>query len=236
VSTFRRLERAEIAWRAAQDLRDGQYVNLGVGLPSQVAAFVPRDREIIFQSENGVLGVGPRPGPDAADPELIDASTRPVTVLPGACFFHCADSFVMLRGGHVDLALLGAFQVSCRGDLASWSMDRKDAPPAVGGAMDIAVGTRAIWVLMEHCTKTGEPRLVRRCSFPLTAPRVVKRIYTDLAILDVPPDGDAGFVVRESVPNLSLATLRAHTGAELLVSQDWRPLVVPQRQERQACP
>jgi 3-oxoacid CoA-transferase B subunit len=230
------LSRRGIAWRAAQDLEDGMYVNLGVGVPTEITpSLVPSGREVVFQSENGALGVGALAAAGQGSPDLVNASQQRVTLVPGGCFFGCGDSFMMLRGAHVDVALLGAFQVSERGDLASWTRQRQDAPPAVGGAMDIAVGARAIWVLMEHRTKPGEPRLVRRCSHPLTAPGVVRRIYTDLAVVDVGPHG---FVVRESLPELPFEMLQAWTEAPLLRAPEWRALVVPdafdERGEREA--
>jgi 3-oxoadipate CoA-transferase beta subunit len=225
VLSTRPLTRTAIAWRAAQDFDDGMYINLGVGIPTGVSPdFIPTGREVIFHSENGVLGVGALAPPDGGSRDLVNASQQRVTVLRGACYFHCGDSFTMLRGGHIDLALVGAFQVSEHGDLASWSIDRPDVPPAVGGAMDIAVGAKRIWVLMEHCTRGGEARLVTRCSYPLTAPGVVSRIYTDLAVIDVV----AGqFVVRESLLELAFDQLQAKTGAPLHRADDWRPLVGP---------
>jgi 3-oxoadipate CoA-transferase beta subunit len=174
-----RLNRRQIAWCAAQDIPDGTCVNLGIGLPTLVADYLPPDREILLHSENGILGMGPKPAPDAIDPALINASKEYVTLLPGASICHHNDSFLMIRGGHIDLVMLGAFQVSVRGDLANWSIDDKRMPPAVGGAMDLAVGAKSVWVLMDLTTKDGTSRLVRECSYPLTASACVRRVYTD---------------------------------------------------------
>jgi 3-oxoacid CoA-transferase B subunit len=218
------LSREQMAWRAAQDLGDQTYVNLGIGLPSLVAAHVPPGRDVLFQSENGALGVCALPTPGEGHPDLIDAGARRVAMVAGGSFFDCATSFVMLRGGHIDLAVLGAFQVSRSGDLASWSIDSKDAPPAVGGAMDIAVGAKEVWVLMEHCTKRGERRLVEQCTLPVTARGVVRRVYTDLAVIDVV---DGNFIVRESLPGMSFDALRDKTGAALVIDRAWKPLSFP---------
>ena len=167
----------------ARDIPDGAVVNLGIGLPTKVADHLPADREIILQSENGVMGMGPAPLPGHEDPDLINAGKQPVTLLPGASFFHHADSFAMMRGGHLDVCVLGAFQVSIRGDLANWSTGAPDAIPAVGGAMDLALGARQTFVMMDLFTKTGQSKLVRECSYPLTGIRCVTRIYTDKAVL-----------------------------------------------------
>jgi 3-oxoadipate CoA-transferase beta subunit len=200
-----------IAARVARDLPDGACVNLGIGLPTMVANYLPPDREIIFHSENGLLGLGPAPAPGLEDPDLINAGKAPVTLLPGAAIFHHNDSFMMIRGGHIDYALLGAFQVSADGSLANWTTGPDGKPPAVGGAMDLAAGARAVWVMMEHCTRSGEPRLLPRCTYPITAARVVKRIYTELAVIDV----DDGFVVRELASGVSFDHLQSVTGAPL---------------------
>ena len=204
--------RDEIARRAAADIPDGAHVNLGIGLPTLCANQMPEGKEIVLQSENGVLGVGPRPPEGEEDPDLINASKDPITLLPGGAFFMHTDAFVMIRGGHIDYALLGAFEVSERGDIANWTTENPKFPPGVGGAMDLAVGARDIWVLMEHTTKKGQPRIVETCSYPLTASGVVKRIYTDLAVIDVTPDG---LMVREMVPGLTLEALQAVTGPTL---------------------
>jgi 3-oxoadipate CoA-transferase beta subunit len=203
--------REAIARRVARDLPDGSYVNLGIGLPTLVADYLPPGREIIFHSENGLLGVGPAPPPGKADADLINAGKAPVTLLSGAAIFHHNDAFLMIRGGHIDVALLGAFQVAANGDLANWAIEGDEKVPAVGGAMDLAVGAKQIWALLEHCTKDGRPRLLERCTYPLTATGVVRRIYTELAVIDV----EDGFVVRELAPGVDFARLQAVTGAPL---------------------
>jgi 3-oxoadipate CoA-transferase, beta subunit len=204
--------RREIAARVARDLQDGSVVNLGIGMPTLVAGQVPAGREVVFHSENGVLGVGPEPDADEIDPELINASKEPITIIPGGSYFSHADSFVMIRGGHVDVAIMGAFQVSCAGDLANWSTG-DDRIPAVGGAMDLAVGAKRVVVMTTHVTTRGEPKLVERCAFPLTAANCVSRVYTDLAVLDVE---DGVFVARELVDGLTLGALQAVTGAPVV--------------------
>jgi 3-oxoadipate CoA-transferase, beta subunit len=209
------LTRRQMAWRAAQDIADGAVVNLGIGLPVSVADFIPTGREVIFHSENGLLGMGPAPAPGEADPDLINAGKQPVTALPGAAFFHHADSFAMMRGGHLDICVLGAFQVSAGGDLANWHTGLPDAIPAVGGAMDLAIGAKKTFVMMEHLTKAGESKIVERCTYPLTAPACVSRIYTDLAVLDVTP---TGLQLVDCVPGLSHAELQRLTGLPLLLS------------------
>jgi 3-oxoadipate CoA-transferase beta subunit len=183
------LTRNQIAARVARDIPNGAYVNLGIGLPTLVANHIPKDREIILHSENGVLGIGPKPAPGEEDEDLIDAGKSPVTLLTGGSFFHHADSFGMIRGGHIDICVLGAFQVSAAGDIANWHTGKPDAIPAVGGAMDLAAGAKQVFVTMEHLTKQGESKIVERCSYPLTGLRCVKRIYTDLAVIDVRPGG-----------------------------------------------
>jgi 3-oxoadipate CoA-transferase beta subunit len=218
------LSRRQIAWRAAQDIEDGAYVNLGIGIPTLAANFLPAGREIVFHSENGILGVGPSPKPEDVDPDLINATKDPITLVPGAAIFHHNDAFLMIRGGHLDLALLGAFEVSAAGDLANWSTDDPDFPPGVGGAMDLAVGAKEIRVLMEHTTKDGRPRIRHRCLYPLTAAKCVKRIYTNMAVIDVTPDG---LVVREALEGVTLADLQALTEPKLRLANDWRPLAAP---------
>ncbi len=217
------LTRDQIAARAARDIPDGAYVNLGIGLPTHVANFVPAGREVIYHSENGILGLGPAPLPGAGDPELINASKGLVTLVTGGCYFEHNLAFAMIRGGHIDLALLGGFQVSSAGDLANWATGDEKVPPAVGGAMDLAVGAKAVWVLMEHTTREGTPKILERCTYPLTAARVVDRIYTDLAVVDVGPDG---LVVREIAAGLGFADLEAVTGARLRLAPDWQPIAV----------
>ena len=205
--------REEMARRVAADIPDGAYVNLGIGIPELVAQFVPRDREFIFQTENGLLGMGPSPAPGSEDPELINAGKKAVTAIPGAAYFHHADSFTMIRGGHIDVCVLGAMQVSARGDLANWSTGEADAIPAVGGAMDLVAGVRRILVMTEHTTKAGEPKIVAACTYPLTGREVVDRVYTNLAVLDVT---DQGLAVRELAPGVTFDELQAKTGAPLL--------------------
>ena len=212
-----RLSRAEMAGRVAQDIPDGSYVNLGIGLPTLVADHVPEGREIIYHSENGILGVGPAPAPGQEDPELINAGKELVTLLPGGAYFHHTDSFLIMRGGHLDVSVLGAFQVSAAGDLANWATDDEHFPPAIGGAMDLAVGAKRILVLTTHTSSRGEPKLLERCSYPLTAARVVDRIYTDLAVLDVT---DRGLLVREMVEGLTSDALQGLTGARLEFAED----------------
>lgn len=217
------IPRDAIAKRAARDLWDGAVVNLGIGLPTFVANHVPEGREIVYHSENGVLGVGPTPPKDRIDPDLINASKTPISLMPGASIFHHTDAFVMIRGGHIDLALLGAMQVSRTGDLANWSTGDEKMPPAVGGAMDLAAGAAEVRVLMEHTTKDGQPKIVETCTYPLTAPRVVKRIYTNLAVIDVTA---SGLVVRELADGVAFDALQGATGAKLSLANDWAKLTV----------
>ena len=208
-----RLTRDQLAARVARDIPDGAYVNLGIGLPTLIGNHLPRDREIFLHSENGMLGMGPAPAPGGEDPDLINAGKQPVTLLPGGSFFHHADSFAMMRGGHLDICVLGAFQVSVRGDLANWHTGAPDAIPAVGGAMDLAIGARQVLVMMEHLTRQGQSKIVERCSYPLTALECVDRIYTDLAVIDVVPEG---LRVRELVEGLSFEELQRVTGTPLI--------------------
>jgi 3-oxoacid CoA-transferase B subunit len=212
-----RLTEHQMAARVALDIPDGSYVNLGIGLPTLVADVVPPDREIIYHSENGILGMGPAPAQGAGDPELINAGKQRVTLLPGGAYFHHTDAFVMMRGGHIDITVLGAFQVAANGDLANWATDEPSMPPAVGGAMDLAVGARRVLVMTSHTTKDGRPKLLPACTYPLTAAGVVDRVYTDLAVLDVTPDG---FVVRQLVPGLTRDELQARTAAPLRFAPD----------------
>jgi 3-oxoadipate CoA-transferase, beta subunit len=204
--------RSAIAARLAQDIPEGWYVNLGIGMPTMVADHVPLDREVIFHSENGVLGMGPAPPPGAIDPWLVNAGKQHVTLRKGGAYVHHADSFAMIRGGHLDLCVLGAFEVAENGDIANWATSEHDTAPAVGGAMDLAAGARRLWVMMEHTTKDGRPKLVQRCSYPLTALACVRRIYTNLAVIDV---ADGGFTVIEMLPGLTPDALQARTGAKL---------------------
>ncbi len=210
--TFQPLTREQLARRVARDIPDGSYVNLGIGMPVLIAAHLPAGREIVLHSENGILGMGPPPAPEAADRDLINAGKQPVTLLAGGAFFHHADSFAMMRGGHLDICVMGGMQVSAAGDLANWSLGRAGEPPAVGGAMDLAVGARRVYIMMEHNAKDGTPKIVQRCTLPLTGAGVVSRIYSDLAVIDVTPDG---LVVRDMIDGLTLPMLQSRTGAPL---------------------
>jgi len=205
--------RDQMAARIARDIPDGSYVNLGIGLPTLVANHLAPDREVFLHSENGILGMGPAPAPGEEDPDLLNAGKQPVTLVAGGAYFHHADSFAMIRGGHVDICVLGAFQVSVAGDLANWHRGEPETIPAVGGAMDLAVGARRVFVMMEHLTKNGDPKIVQRCTYPLTAARCVSRIYTDLAVLDV---ALSGLTVVDMVNGLSLAELKQHTALEAI--------------------
>ena len=207
-----RLSRDAMAARVARDIPEGAYVNLGIGLPTMVGNHLPPDREIFLHSENGILGMGPAPAAGAEDWDLINAGKQPVTLLTGGAYFHHADSFAMMRGGHLDICVLGACQVSATGDLANWHTGAPDAIPAVGGAMDLAIGARSTFVMMEHVTKAGEPKIVRQCTYPLTGIGCVKRIYTDLAVIDVTPEG---LSVVEWVAGLSFEALCDLTDAPL---------------------
>ncbi|BAK77313.1 3-oxoacid CoA-transferase, B subunit [Pseudogulbenkiania sp. NH8B] len=200
-----KLTRDQMAERVARDIPEGSYVNLGIGLPTKVANYLPKEREIFLHSENGLLGMGEAPEPGEEDPELINAGKEPVTLLEGGSFFHHGDSFAMMRGGHLDICVLGAFQVSASGDLANWHTGAPGAIPAVGGAMDLAVGAKQVFVMMDLLTKTGESKLVEACSYPLTGVGCVDRIYTDVAVIDVTPDG---LVVRELVEGNSFDELQ----------------------------
>ncbi len=201
-----------MARRLALDIEDGSYVNLGIGIPELVAKFVPEGRTLVYHTENGLLGMGPSPAEGEGDPELINAGKRQVTALPGASYFHHADSFAMIRGGHLDLSVLGALQVSQHGDLANWSTGEPGAIPAVGGAMDLVAGVKRVFVITQHTTKTGEPKLVERCTYPLTGVGVVTRVYTDLAVLDITPEG---FGVVELAPGVDFEYVQRRTGARL---------------------
>ena len=207
-----RFTRDQMAARVGRDIPNGAYVNLGIGLPTMVANHLPKDREIILHTENGLLGMGPAPEAGAEDLDLINAGKQPVTALPGASYFHHADSFGMMRGGHLDCCVLGAFQVSVKGDLANWHTGAKDAIPAVGGAMDLAIGAKSVYVMMEHLTKQGESKIVARCTYPVTGLACVNRIYTDLAVIDVKP---SGLVAIDIVPGLSFEELARLTGVPM---------------------
>jgi len=208
----KRLTRDQMAALVARDIPEGSYVNLGIGLPTLVANHLPQDREVFLHSENGILGMGPAPAAGEEDWDLVNAGKQPVTLLVGGAYFHHADSFAMMRGGHLDICVLGAFQVSATGDLANWHTGAPDAMPAVGGAMDLAIGAKRTFVMMEHTTKSGEHKIVDQCTYPLTGVACVKRIYTDLAVIDVTPEG---LVAREWVEGLSFEELAALTGAPL---------------------
>ncbi|HJV81776.1 3-oxoacid CoA-transferase subunit B [Noviherbaspirillum sp.] len=210
---MKRLTREQIAARVARDNPEGAYVNLGIGLPTMVANHLPSDRDIFMHSENGLLGMGPAPKPGEEDEDLINAGKQAVTLLTGGSFFHHGDSFAMMRGGHLDICVLGAFQVSAGGDLANWHTNAPDAIPAVGGAMDLAIGARHVFVMMEHQTRSGESKIVAQCSYPLTGIGCVDRIYTDLAVIDVTPQGLA---VREIVGAMDFDALQEITGVPLV--------------------
>ena len=209
---MQRLTRDQIAARVARDIPEGAYVNLGIGLPTMVTKHLPADREIFLHSENGLLGMGPPPAPGEEDEDLINAGKQPVTLLQGGAYFHHADSFAMMRGGHLDYCVLGAFQVSAKGDLANWHTGAPDAIPAVGGAMDLALGAKRVFVMMEHQTKDGKSKVVPECTYPITGVGCVSRIYTDLAVLDVTAQG---LVVREIVDGLSFEELQQISGVPL---------------------
>ena len=209
--------REEMAQRVALDIADGSYVNLGIGIPELIARYVPEGREFIYHTENGLLGMGPSPAEGGGEPELINAGKRRVTALPGASYFHHADSFAMIRGGHLDLCVLGALQVANNGDLANWSTGGPDAIPAVGGAMDLVAGVKAIYVVTQHCTKHGDPKLIEQCSFPLTGLGIVNRIYTDLAVIEVTPEG---FQLVELAPGVEFDYVEQRTGAPLTPMRD----------------
>ena len=211
-TAYQRMTRDQMAARVARDIPEGAYVNLGIGLPTLVANHLPADREIIIHSENGVLGAGPAPEKHLIDPDLMNAGKQPITLLKGGSFFHHADSFAMMRGGHLDYCVLGAFQVAVNGDLANWHTGTPDAIPAVGGAMDLAIGAKSVFVMMEHLTREGESKIVKACSYPLTGMGCVNRIYTDLAVIDVTAEGLA---VVDCVPGLSLEELVRLTGVPL---------------------
>lgn len=212
MTVMKKLSRIEMAQRVADDILEGYYVNLGIGVPTLVANYLG-DKEVFLHSENGVLGMGPSPAPGEEDDDLINAGKQHVTLLPGGAYFHHADSFSMMRGGHIDIAVLGAFQVSVNGDLANWHTGAEGSIPAVGGAMDLATGARQVFVMMDHLTKTGESKLVPQCTYPLTGIGCVTRIYTDLAILDVTAQG---LKVREIVADISFEDLQALSGVPLI--------------------
>lgn len=207
-SNTKRWTRQQIAARVALDIAEGMVVNLGIGLPTQVAGYLPADREIILHSENGVLGMGGPPPAGEEDYDLINAGKQPVTLLPGGSFFHHADSFGMMRGGHLDLCVLGAFQVAGNGDLANWHTGAAEAIPAVGGAMDLATGAKETWVMMDHLTKEGAPKLVERCTYPLTGLACVSRVFTDMAVIEF---GEHGATLIDMAPGLTFEEVQAAT-------------------------
>lgn len=208
-----RLSSEDLARRVAEDIPDGSYVNLGIGMPTRVANFVAGDKQVIYHSENGILGVGPAPKPGEENTNLINAGKQHVTLLPGGCYFDNAESFAMMRGGHLDIAVLGAFQVAENGDLANWATNEDKFPPAVGGAMDLAVGAKKLFVIMRHSTRDNDPKILQRCTFPLTGTGVVSRIFTDLAVLDVTPEG---LQIVELFGSNTFEEVQAVTGARLL--------------------
>lgn len=219
-----KLSNAQIAWRAAQDIEDGSYVNLGIGFPEMIAKFQPEGRDVTYHTENGVLGFGKAPADGEEDWDLINAGKKAITLNPGASFFHHADSFSMVRGGHLDLAVLGAYQVAQNGDLANWRVGSKGVP-AVGGAMDLVHGAKRVAVVTDHVTKDGGPKLVETCTFPLTGVGCVTRVYTSLAVIDI--EGGK-FILREKLPGLSMEALQAVTGATLHTEGDVLDLIVPE--------
>lgn len=219
-----KLSNAQIAWRAAQDIEDGAYVNLGIGFPEMVAKFQPEGREAIFHTENGVLGFGEAPPEGQEDWDLINAGKKAITLKPGAAFFHHADSFAMVRGGHLDVAILGAYQVAQNGDLANWSVGAKGVP-AVGGAMDLVHGAKRVAVITDHVTKDGKPKLLEACTLPLTGVACVTRVYTSLCVVDIE---NGRFVLREKLPSISLEDLQAVTGATLVIDGPVADLIVPE--------
>ena len=207
-----KLTHQQLAERIARDIPEGAYVNLGIGLPTRIANYLPADREIFLHSENGILGMGPAPAPGEEDPELINAGKQPVTLLDGGCYFHHGDSFTMMRGGHLDICVLGAYQVSARGDLANWSTGEPSSIPAVGGAMDLAIGAKRVYVMTEHLTRQGECKIVKACTYPLTGMACIDRIYTDMAVMDITPEG---IVVRELFGDVTAEYLQSVTPVTL---------------------
>ena len=220
-----KLSRRQLAWLAANEIPDGAYVNLGIGIPTLCADHMPSDKEVLLHSENGVLGFGPRPEEGEEDLDLVNAGKQPITMLKGGSYFVHSDAFAMIRGGHIDIAMLGAFEVSENGDLANWTTNNPTFPPGVGGAMDLAAGAKQVWALTEHITRDGKPKIVKNCSYPLTSSGCVKRIFTDLAIIDV---SDAGLTVIGMMDGLSLEELQAITEPALALSPECYKLEAPQ--------
>ena len=220
------LNKNQMAWRAAQDLIEGSIVNLGIGIPVLVSNFIEDSQDIFLQSENGILGVGAEADPITQNANLVDAGSRKVTLRPGASIFDSAASFAMIRGRHIDVTILGSFEVSDKGDLANWDSGVPNKAPLVGGAMDLAIGAKSTWAVMRHNTKNGQPRLVEQCSLPLTAYNCVNRIFTDIAVVDVT---NAGFVARELLSSVSEEELKARTGSDISLATDCQDLKVPNR-------
>ena len=220
-----KLSRRQLAWLAANEIPDGAYVNLGIGIPTLCADHMPSDKEVLLHSENGVLGFGPRPEEGEEDSDLVNAGKQPITMLKGGSYFVHSDAFAMIRGGHIDIAMLGAFEVSETGDLANWTTNNPTFPPGVGGAMDLAAGAKQVWVLTEHVTRDGKPKIVTNCSYPLTSAQCVKRIFTDLAIIDI---SDAGLTVLGMVDGISLEELQLLTEPTLVLSPECYKLKAPQ--------
>ena len=220
-----KLSRRQLAWLAANEIPDGAYVNLGIGIPTLCADHMPSDKEVLLHSENGVLGFGPRPEEGEEDLDLVNAGKQPITMLKGGSYFVHSDAFAMIRGGHIDIAMLGAFEVSENGDLANWTTNNPTFPPGVGGAMDLAAGAKQVWALTEHITRDGKPKIVKNCSYPLTSSGCVKRIFTDLAIIDV---SDNGLTVIGMMDGLSLEELQAITEPTLALSPKCYKLQAPQ--------
>jgi 3-oxoadipate CoA-transferase beta subunit len=222
------LNRMQIAWRAAQDLQDGMVVNLGIGMPVHCGDYIPAGRELVIQSENGVIGAGPEASAEAADSDLVDAGSRRITIAPGGTVIDSAWSFAMIRGGHIDVTVLGAFEVAANGDLANWDSRIPDKGPLVGGAMDLAASAKAVWVMMEHNTRSGGPRLLDVCTLPLTAPGCVKRVYTDIAVVEVT---ETGFLVHEILEGMTQAEVQARSGAVLRFAEGCGVLRAPVLQD-----
>ena len=218
------LNRNQVAWRVANDIEEGAFVNLGVGMPLNVLNYVPEGREIIFHSENGVLGMKPLEDGTEPNPDLINAGKQPISMLPGGAFFHHSDSFAMVRGGHIDVCVLGAYEVGENGDLANWLLPDANTAPAVGGAMDLAYGARRVYIMCDHNGRDGTPKIVKKCTLPLPGAKCVTKVFTDIAVIERTGDG---MVVREMAEGLEFEALQARTGAALRLANDWRTLTAP---------